>query len=1001
MKISLQWLAPLAVFFGVATAPAADYLGASAALAKAEAEAAAASKGRTEDAPVDSPRKIFTDFEVFKAAANLAPKDAATQWLALLNRTYSPKLRPGVPAPEEYRLDFRKFVSVLPPPPAWLALGEAMGAQETSDRASEGRKAALLWFAHRLQGNAAAMFEDYQTLATLNESVSPSYAPQGVNYLFQMQTILFQVSDDGSAVLRILNRNLERASHSSDSNVRNRPLQIPDLVSLIGRAKAAQFLKRAFAESPVPLEIRDSYETRKLAREVAAENISTLKVAPWNLAESMDAGALYAALATKFGGQGDQGDFRRARNLEPLRLLIAGKTVEAVALWKAIAASEPVAFPYGTLEKIGRGDGAIAVSEFFHDILIQRPELPYWGDYIKISVRAGQSAPMMTLLRATLDRQDLPKATRGKLDRHYADALLATGQVDEGVAELLKAAHLPNQPRQADEYPRLTPFGAAERAARIGLLYQRKEWIDQGVALARESLEGTHDQGEARENALALAKLLLDLDRGAEAEGVLIDTLAAALTRRENRSRYFDDRAADILCALVGVYSAADRSSDVLDLLQRATMWRAADLAQILARPCYIGQRRSSSLGACTARALLHTGQADRARPIVDTLIYDDAGSDRVYELLLELDKAGAIPILDKAYASDPFQERPLIWKAQLLFDAGKYEEAEKVARQAIKIDPSDGEEGPGDRMRVYAILADILEARGNATDAKIFRGVVQAIRLSEEADSYYAAGLVSQAVAMYQKSLGFFSDAYCIQSRLALRLLELGDWAGAEEHYRRAYELMPDSFGRVESHCFGCERAFAGEKQQTLAQRVFAKMAAERPTNPQIHYLLGYLYFEQNRYAEALSEFERAVKLDPDYLNAWKKIAAIGAQTHLPASLRNSCALNIIRLDPRGKHASLELGGVTDLAAIWEELERRAGDFPSSPGDLYPLKASAEALASMADDPAGASTYQSIMSSNRYAPSRTERAPAAIFSTQPFTQAAGNFIQSSDYFNK
>ena len=52
------------------------------------------------------------------------------------------------------------------------------------------------------------------------------------------------------------------------------------------------------------------------------------------------------------------------------------------------------------------------------------------------------------------------------------------------------------------------------------------------------------------------------------------------------------------------------------------------------------------------------------------------------------------------------------------------------------------------------------------------------------------------------------FADAYCIQSRLALRYSELGDYVKAEQHYQRAFELMPDSFGRIESHCFGCEGA-------------------------------------------------------------------------------------------------------------------------------------------------------------------------------------------------
>jgi tetratricopeptide (TPR) repeat protein len=195
---------------------------------------------------------------------------------------------------------------------------------------------------------------------------------------------------------------------------------------------------------------------------------------------------------------------------------------------------------------------------------------------------------------------------------------------------------------------------------------------------------------------------------------------------------------------------------------------------------------------------------------------------------------------LDAVFARDQFEERPLIWKALLLHQAGREEEAEKVARQAIAIDPSDGEQGKGDRMRVYGVLADIRAARGDQKEADFLRGAVRAIRLSEQADDYQAAGLLSRGVKMYQDSLKHFADAYCIQSRLAVQLTALGLHETAAQHYEKAFELMPDSFGRVESHCFGCESTFSGPQAQTVAERVFTTLAAKNPDKPQIHYLLG-----------------------------------------------------------------------------------------------------------------------------------------------------------------
>ncbi len=63
-------------------------------------------------------------------------------------------------------------------------------------------------------------------------------------------------------------------------------------------------------------------------------------------------------------------------------------------------------------------------------------------------------------------------------------------------------------------------------------------------------------------------------------------------------------------------------------------------------------------------------------------------------------------------------------------------------------------------------------------------------------------------------------ADAYCIQSRLAVRLSEPGQHELAAKHYEKALALMPDSFGRVESHGFGCEGAFGVTEAQSAAER-------------------------------------------------------------------------------------------------------------------------------------------------------------------------------------
>jgi len=128
----------------------------------------------------------------------------------------------------------------------------------------------------------------------------------------------------------------------------------------------------------------------------------------------------------------------------------------------------------------------------------------------------------------------------------------------------------------------------------------------------------------------------------------------------------------------------------------------------------------------------------------------------------------------------------------------------------------------------------------------------------------------------------------------------------------------------------------------------VFAGLVKSNPEKPQVHYLLGYLRDEEGNSRDALPEFREAVRLDPDYLNAWKKIANINNYSvHLPAAECDSVQLNILRLDPLGRHSTFEAGRMVDLAAAWNATETAAKlRKTAEPAALYPLTGSVEEMA-------------------------------------------------------
>jgi tetratricopeptide (TPR) repeat protein len=203
---------------------------------------------------------------------------------------------------------------------------------------------------------------------------------------------------------------------------------------------------------------------------------------------------------------------------------------------------------------------------------------------------------------------------------------------------------------------------------------------------------------------------------------------------------------------------------------------------------------------------------------------------------------------------------------------------------------------------------------------------------------------LLRRAIGKYQQSLTLFADAYCVQARLAVQMAAIGLNDEAEEHYRRAFELMPDSFGRVESHCFGCEHAFGGEKAQGIAEKIFTGLLQKSPDKAQLHYLMGYLRKQQDRDGEAVVHLKNAVKLDPDYLNAWKLLAQISETVQASPQESDDDALNLIRLDPAGRHG----GGyseVADLSRLWAAVKAVSQKIPEQPPKLFRLPASADQL--------------------------------------------------------
>jgi len=731
---------------------------------------------------------------------------------------------------------------------------------------------------------------------------------------------------------------------------------VPDLVNLVEPKRAAELLLKALQTPNVELSFDPQHvETIELARELALENIESLPTAPWALCHSTETETLFQRLLEEFSQRpvspNERQDYREDYTYRQAvayyfrGLVFRGRDDIASRLFVEQSSSRS---RYGGdlfgdwKPRQASREQRDAMYHFLLKLVESHPELDVWEQAIGLAMSTGKSADLRQLIDQTLARDDLLAGTRLTLQKTRATMLLAVGDVDAAVAQFRDLiAEMRTQPGEETN----NDIGTiAMRITTIGRLLKNQALVDEGMDIVEPLYAASvanYPRGDVDPSYRAsvsifdvYSSVLIERGKFARVEQLLVNMIANSASQTRGYSFGGPDAPGVQLAEL---YLNHGRFADVVTLLDQGTWWTSDDLTTDL------GMSHGRSLALIAARAFAETDRVDIAKSIAERLVAENLGNDDAWNLLFTLAGDAFPAIAQRMFQRDQFEERPLIWLARYQLDHDMTAEAEVTIRRAIAIDPSDGEQGRGDRMRAYSVLADVLRAKGEAQE-QLFRGAVRAIRMSEEADRYLSVGLISHALALYNESLEQFADAYCIQSRLAIQLASQGDFERAAVHYQRAFELMPDSFGRVESHCFGCEGAFDGELASTIAERVFRRLAEERPNDAKVRYLSGYLHESEGRYQEALQDYLQATTLDPDYVNAWVKIYGLRENIPLPTNVSDDAEINVYRLAPLRQSLSRGLYSVNNLRRLWDaaaEVEARIPKIESKP--IYPLKAAAE----------------------------------------------------------
>jgi tetratricopeptide (TPR) repeat protein len=913
---------------------AADFLGADAVLKQAAAEQA---KGPPR---LTGPGALRARLAAFPARAlTLAPEDAAKEWQEMFDQ-YSDQSHES----DKDRGWTPLFFASLPPSSSWDSLAKDIRME-------------------RFPGHVGMRGECMDLLmATLsNDPLAEQKALEELRQ--ESKHFDYRNGEKADGLCWVMSMHLERvrveaqgtegpvAEFEKELTKGSAFIDTPDLVEIVGAEKAAPLLRRAL-RLKTTLSLAQN-ETRRLAVRLALESADKLKAPQWHLIREPEDGPLYEALMKRFPADKSGPRWGEATANYILYLAGTGRTEEASRLTEeADVLSE---LNKAAVIHPGRREFDRRVRDFFREELSQHPYRLDWKVYVDLSQQLGEPGPMLDFLPEVLARPGLFFRTHWQIRDLYARALLAQDRLEEGARELIAAIREDPRIEKAEASTELPePRERPERGefrnpeidrdvdrclllARIGRLAGREDWVRTGTTSALIVLRAaTHADVNA---TIRVADFLTEIGRGSEAERLLVE-------EQRNLPLGDDSWLGDMCEELAKVYARAGRPADVLKLLDHSPYWYREDLRD------YDWTGHINPLLLAAARALAATGKKDEARRAVSYFLERQPDSDPAYELLLQLGGEQLEEQLDTLARSDRFEKRPLIWKAKMQLDQGRLGDAEKNARAAIAMDPSDAQAPAGDRMRAYAVLGDILAKKGDTAEARKMHNVVEAVRLAEQADACHSLGLTTRAARVYEQALEKFADACCIQSRLALCYSELGDGMQAELHYRRAFELMPASVGRIESHCLECERIFQDERGKIVADRVLTELAAREPGNPQAQYLLGVLREDRGRNAEALEQYRKAVKLDPDYLNAWKQLRGMQSRLSQPAKDLEQTELTLLRLDPGLRHHDAKFESVRDLRLLWDAILAAERDAPSSwTGPVYPLRGVAAESGSPGDD--------------------------------------------------
>lgn len=896
--------------------------------------------------------RACVDFE--KRSTSLPPKEAAKQWLELMDQYFVAARQ----AREFNTSDYQKVIGVIPRPDSWEEIVFSIRNRKSTEPKTIKQERALRILAAVLEGNNTVVrkeTEDYAkdfTDKPLADCITPildalNSSPIVVTEVTgqKMEHVVSQLRDQIKKVI---------AGNGTEGNgFLGYLFPLPDLVSDINVLRTIPFLKKIFTTAPLEFSIPRTSKTFPVAQRVVREQIDQLKAPQWSLAHCIDNIEIFEALTQRFpppklqkptvaeasigsNGPSYSSTQRKALSYYILSLALKGKMKEALGHLEANATQADNGLfgeTYGQSMNLTDSERKV-VFGLLKTVLTKNPNLGLWSSFTTIGTQFHQIGQNKSLLLKASYAHNLDPNIRGPLEDALYLAYSENEQIEEAVA-LLRTI-------EARPKPANGTFGGGSytsmygpplrRLITLGQLYQRPEWIKDGVQFA---INLTKAQAFSPESIM-LVPLFIQLGRPQEALQYLWSQTKNGLEPWKISQELGEQ--------LLTCYHATQRYSDAVLILDRFTGWQMGDLA--------------------------HTGRAKEAIPILQSLLPQVIGYYSQYPagtlldtitLLIRLQPDQTGVLLEKLSRLYRDTSALLLGRAMLAQKQGKTAEAEQYARDAwnrLRYAPSAEEKTSLATCRFLSSLSSIKQDKRSA---EVFRNNERGILLFQQAKQLQRAGILPKAYQLYQEAVSLAPDVVGLRS-LAGKLAEQMAFAKeAEAHYQRLAELQveddqlsfppnPSDYSDSNNYDWATLAGWytSSPLQSAVTTRICKAKLAKEPNHVQAHVVLGNMFAQQGQTSLAYEEFQQATKIQPKHAQAWQQMLNIASISPNSYPHIEEVALQLFHLEPaRGTYSGI-LSKIDNLHKLWKVVQEvQPLLLPEVPESLYVLTESKHALES------------------------------------------------------